>query len=347
MRPATKLIKDFIINNVDGHPKDIAGFTARHFGITPQAILLHIKKMLVDGILTASGQTRAREYKLADKRYSYEYKISEKLSEDRVWSADIAKHFSTFSENVRHIWDYAFSEMFNNAIEHSCGTTIKVIILQNAIKTSMLIVDDGIGVFKNIQTEFDLLNEHEAIFELSKGKLTTNTKAHSGQGIFFTSRAVDRFAIESHGVVFEHNLTDGQGIDVLFGYMNEALKHNGTAVFMSLNNNSNRVLRDVFDDFSVDDYGFDKTVIPIALARYGDDFLVSRSQARRVLSRINLFKNVVLDFKDVPQIGQAFADEIFRVFTNAHPDIIIKYIGANKDVEKMILRAKSSNLGDL
>ncbi|MBQ6736167.1 MAG: DUF4325 domain-containing protein [Alphaproteobacteria bacterium] len=344
MRIGTKTITDFIVNNVEQHPADIAGFTAKHFDITPQAVLLHIKNMIKDGVLSATGQTRARKYKLVDKRILYKYQISNKLSEDRVWSLDISRHFSTFADNVRHIWDYAFSEIFNNAIEHSRGTTINVVISQNAASTSMLILDNGIGIFKNIQTRFNLLNEHEAILELAKGKLTTNAKNHSGQGIFFTSRAVDRFVIESHGILFVHDDTNGTMPDILLDSINDAPNHKGTAVFMHLKNNSNRILAKVFDDYSVDDYGFDKTVIPIKLAQYGNEFLVSRSQARRVLSRVQLFKHVVFDFANVAQIGQAFADEIFRVFANAHPDIKMQYANANPEVKNMILRAKNSNI---
>ncbi len=347
MRIGTKIITDFIVNNIEQHPADIARFTAEHFKITPQAVLLHIRKMVTDGIVSVTGNTRARKYKLVDKHYLYEYKITDSLSEDRVWNLDISKHFSMLADNVMHIWDYAFSEMFNNAIEHSHGTQIQVVIFQNVLSTAMLIVDDGIGIFKNIQTKFGLMNENEAILELSKGKLTTNPKNHSGQGIFFTSRAVDRFIIESRGIVFVHDDADGEAADVLFDSINDGKNHDGTAVFMRLNNNSNRVLTKVFDDFSVDDCGFDKTIIPIKLAQYGNEFLVSRSQARRVLSRVQLFKNIVFDFANVPQIGQAFADEIFRVFINAHPHIKIEYINANKEVEKMIIRAQTSNIENL
>jgi len=54
--------------------------------------------------------------------------------------------------------------------------------------------------------------------------------------------------------------------------------------------------------------------VPVKLAQYGNDKLVSRSQAKRLLARVELFKVVMLDFTNVPTIGQAFADEIFRVF---------------------------------
>jgi len=51
---------------------------------------------------------------------------------------------------------------------------------------------------------------------------------------------------------------------------------------------------------------------------------------------LDKFKTVMLDFKDVSLVGQAFVDEIFRVFKNEHPDINIKYLNANNDVDDMI-----------
>ena len=203
----------------------------------------------------------------------------------------------------------------------------------------MWIIDNGIGVFRKIKDTFGLANEQEAILELSKGKLTTNKAKHSGEGIFFTSRAFDVFFIESHGIAFTHNKETEH--DVLFTNYDDI---NGTWIGMQLRNDSKRNLADVFNKFSGDDYGFDKTIIPIELARYGDENLISRSQAKRVMARVNLFKNVILDFKNVPQIGQAFADEIFRVFANEHPDIELAYINADTDVENMIKRAKSVRL---
>src|SRR5271156_6270298 len=79
--------------------------------------------------------------------------------------------------------------------------------------------------------------------------------------------------------------------------------------------------------------------LPPVEARYGHDRLVSRSQARRVLARFDRFREVLLDFSGVEFIGQAFADEIFRVFATAHPEIKLIAIQANEPVDRMIRRA--------
>jgi hypothetical protein len=91
---------------------------------------------------------------------------------------------------------------------------------------------------------------------------------------------------------------------------------------------------------SGEDYGFNKTVVPVSLAQYGNDKLISRSQAKRLLARVELFKIVIFDFKEVDSIGQAFADEIFRVFSLQHPKIELKSIHENSKVKQMIERAR-------
>ena len=108
---------------------------------------------------------------------------------------------------------------------------------------------------------------------------------------------------------------------------------------MDLNNSTSRNIKSVFDQFTGEDYSFDKTVVPVKLTQYGDERLVSRSQAKRLLARVDRFKTVILDFDGVDRIGQAFADEVFRVFNNNHPDIQLYFIKTNDDVEKMIVRA--------
>jgi 23S rRNA pseudoU1915 N3-methylase RlmH len=71
--------------------------------------------------------------------------------------------------------------------------------------------------------------------------------------------------------------------------------------------------------------------------------LVSRSQAKRVLAGIDRFKVAALDFTGVDWIGQGFADEIFRVYQNAHPEIKILVEGANPEVKAMIQRVKTGS----
>jgi len=115
-------------------------------------------------------------------------------------------------------------------------------------------------------------------------------------------------------------------------------------VRMRLANGSPRKLREVFDAFTDDpeELNFDKTVVPLRLAQYEGENLVSRSQAKRVAHRFERFKRVELDFAGVSEIGQAFADELFRVFATAHPTIRMTPVNTEPAVAQMIRRAVSA-----
>lgn len=88
-----------------------------------------------------------------------------------------------------------------------------------------------------------------------------------------------------------------------------------------------------------DDGSFELAVVPVRLARIADENLIARSQAKRLLQRVDRFRRVVLDFTGVALIGQGFADEVFRVFANAHPEVELSAVNAEPDVRAMIARA--------
>ena len=148
----------------------------------------------------------------------------------------------------------------------------------------------------------------------------------------------DKFEILSGGVYFSHER--GKPEDWL---VERSKAQPGTTVFMELNNHTARTTKKVFDEFTEgDDYAFDKTIVPVNLAKYGADELVSRSQAKRLLARVELFKRVVFDFESVDTIGQAFADQIFRVFANEHPEIKLTPVNMSNAVREMISRAAAN-----
>ncbi len=203
----------------------------------------------------------------------------------------------------------------------------------------MVVTDDGVGIFQKIADELNLVDPRQSLLELSKGKFTSDPARHTGEGIFFTSRAFDRFVLRSSDLLFWHS---SRSDDWLVESEETLVK--GSRVTISLLLPAATLLEDVFKKYSSgpDDYRFAKTHVPLTLATYGDDALVSRSSARRVLARIERFDEVLLDFARVRSIGQAFADEIFRVFSNAHPQIQLIAINANEQVTRMIRRGQSA-----
>lgn len=332
-------IRQFILENVEDHPTDITLVTSAKFSISRQASHRHVYKLAQEGLLITSGTTRNRKYEVKPlAEFTINLPLSE-LKEDKAWRDYFLQHLNNISANVLQICQYGFTEMVNNAIDHSEGTEL-ILFLKRTYKTiDINIVDNGVGIFAKLQRELNLDDQLHAILELSKGKLTTDPIHHTGEGIFFTSRMFDNFSIMSGRLHFSHFEPDN---DWLLEDTKEI--HKGTAIFMKINTLSLRTTKQVFDRFtSNDDYGFSKTHIPVFLARYGNENLVSRSQAKRLLARFERFKEILLDFDNVDSIGQAFADEIFRVFPSQHPNIHIYHINSNKQVESMINRAKNPN----
>jgi anti-sigma regulatory factor (Ser/Thr protein kinase) len=341
VRAQGETVRRFIVEHLEKHPRDITKVTAEHFGTTRQAVNVHLQKLSAEGCITETGNTRNRVYKLAPlSTWRKTYDLVPGLAEDVVWTNDVAPALGQLPDNVKDIWHHGFTEMFNNAIDHSSGHAVTVEVVKTAASAEMLVWDDGVGIFRKIQNALGLLDERHAILELSKGKLTTDPKNHSGEGIFFTSRMFDSFEILSGGSFFTHEY--GKPRDWL---LESSRERKGTAVLMRLHNHTSRTTRKVFDAYvSGEDFDFTKTVVPVDLARYGNDKLISRSQAKRVLARVELFKTVVFDFKGVDYIGQAFADEIFRVFGNAHPDIELLVIHTNSEVKRMVERARAATV---
>jgi len=340
VRSRGEKIRGFIISNVEKHPTDVTRVTADKFDITRQAVNKHLKRLVEEHALTQHGNTRSRSYELHPlEQWQENYLVTDTLAEDVVWRNDVVTSLGQIPENVLDIWHYGFTEMFNNAIDHSGGSAITVQLKKTATNTELVLYDDGIGIFKKIQAELELLDERHAILELAKGKLTTDPDNHTGEGIFFTSRMFDDFEILSGGTYFSHKFSEKED------WILERDKFSsGTAVWMKLNNHTSRIANKIFDKFtSGDDFGFTKTVVPVKLAQYGEDKLVSRSQAKRLLARIDRFKTVLFYFKGVDTIGIAFADEVFRVFALKHPEIELIPIKTNSAVKRVIHRAQSKS----
>ena len=337
-RERGRAIQRFILERVDSNPDTIAQLTVTGFGISRQAVNKHLRRLVREGLLTAEGATRNRRYALAvlDKK-SILVPLTSTTAEDSVWREKIAPLLSDLPQKAKAIWQYGFTEMLNNAIDHSSGTSVYVTIERTAISVRISLMDDGEGIFRKIQRELNLFDERHSVLELAKGKLTTDPDHHTGEGIFFTSRMFDEFSIRSGEVFFSHRNPKNED------WILETSPLSGTGVFLTLSNDTERTTKEVFDEFtSGEDYGFSKTVVPVDLVRYGDEALVSRSQAKRLLTRFERFRTVLLDFEGVDQIGQGFADEVFRVFARAHPGVELVSINENAQIRAMIGRVSST-----
>ena len=319
------------------------------FDISRQYANVIISQLVASKKLIRIGSTRNAFYVLPEyvKRHpevlpaKYFGRFKNESLEEHGVLIEIEEKFlqiSELKEHIRNIFTFAFSEMFNNAIEHSKSKNISVEVMITDDDLLFIVSDSGIGVFRSVMKKRKLKSELEAIQDLLKGKTTTMPKSHSGEGIFFTSKAADIFILDSFG----HQMTvNNKTRDVSVRQVKEK---RGTRVVFRININSPKHLSDVFRQYTnlkeESDYGFDKTEIRVKLYTVGG-IHISRSQARRILHGLEKFKIILFDFDKVPIVGQAFADEIYRVFHSKHPNIEFQEINMSEAVKFMIGRAKT------
>lgn len=324
-----------LLQAVAAHPHDLVGMVAAQLGLSTARVSMQVRALVAGRYLDKAGTTRATYTLGPNRRFERRYP-REGLAEDAVWFDQLLPLLRDLPRNILDIAHHGVTEMVNNAVDHSDATQVVVRMDRRDGQLWFGIADDGIGIFRRITRALDLPDERLALLELAKGKLTTDPRRHSGEGIFFTSRMFDGFRIASEGLVFDHDA------DYENDLLDDADEAGGTRVEMQIAVNSTRTAKAVIDRYSSgpDDHSFARTVVPVRLARVGDENLVSRSQAKRVLQRVDRFRCVVLDFAEVASVGQAFADEIFRVFANEHPEVELVPIHVATEVQQMIRRAE-------
>lgn len=332
--------KEKIIKILSKNPNIASSFLVKKTGLSRQTIAKHLKDLREDGLVAKKGGTKSATYSLAKdntkKIGNNELKLIktlEGLEEHLVYKElDLRLGLSNkLNKNAQSIAFYAFTEMLNNAIDHSQSKKVHIKVGIHRSSFEFEIVDQGIGVFYNIQKYYKLDNEFDAINWLLAGKKTTMPSRHSGEGLFFTSKIADKFSIGSHD--FELKVSNlEKDISV-----KDIKKLKGTEVKFSIKANTKKKLSGVFEKYTNEDFEFikSKSVVKISSGKAA----VSRSQARKLLASFEKFEHVILDLQGVTEIGQAFCDEIFRVYKERNPKKLISWINAGPAVEFMIQRS--------
>lgn len=329
-------IKRYLLKHISQQDRDYIAKTQDAYGISKTTAYNYVRQLAACGAIQVCADG-IFPYQLAATNHHFIYHTADQLEEDRIFDRDIAPLLQNLDRNVFDIWRYSFTEMMNNAIEHAEATVILCFVVQNALYTEIMIVDDGVGIFSKIRNYCERslgtsITLDEAVATLFAGKFTTDQSRHSGEGIFFTSRAVDEFFILSEGKIFAHDVfSEGMVPD------NDPAFRRGTVVVMRQEDISNKDLKEIMDLYSDSDRGFFKTQLPVAHI-FPNRYPVSRSEARRLGAMISKFEEVSLDFSGVERIGQGFAHELFVVFPAHNPKIQLATTNACPEVQGMINR---------
>jgi len=317
----------YLLEKIEQRVENPSKIVSEAFNVNRNTVHTYINQLVEENIIR---RQKRGIYELVDNSFDYIFLKSknEIKNETQIYNKTLKEHIEDLPQNVKEIWEYAFSEMVNNVIDHSDSKKLFISVKKDYLKTMVFISDDGVGIFEKIKKHFSLASLDDAICELFKGKLTTDKENHSGEGIFFTSRLMDDFAIFSSDKIFAIDKFDTSNIINVF-----KASEGGTFVVMKLSNYTHKKSKEVFDKYSDAYGGFTKTTIP--LKNIFDASPVSRSQAKRVLNSLDKFEEIVLDFSGIAWMGQGFAHQIFVLFKNQKPNIKITPVNMNEDVTKM------------
>lgn len=344
---STMDIHKFILNTAVKRGEVTVAEVVKATGFSRAYIFRFFQELAESGKLVKVGHANRSRYVLAVGKFIKKAKTSirsfsrifenKNLREDQVFNLIKSETgiFNGVKENVVHILEYAFTEMLNNAIEHSGSSKIKVTMKRDCKTVRFDVIDWGVGIFEKIIHSRHLLSVDEAIQDLLKGKQTTDPEAHSGEGIFFTRRIADTFSIRSSmkKLFFSNIINDFTIVTIRPVF--------GTRIMFSVADDSKKELRDVFSQYAEGSFEFSATEVIVRLYEKGTQTFISRSQARRIFYGLEKFKKITLDFDKVKAVGQGFVDEIFRIWQANHPDIKIISKNTNQDIDFMIKRGKS------
>ncbi len=335
-RTPSDAIRKHLLESVAKHSHDLVSFTSAHFRISAPAVHRHLKKLIAEGLIQKEGVTRHTRYFATQRRSSWHFDLNQVSGEEEVWETKLAPILSRELSNIQDIFQYSFTEMFNNVLDHSQAQSARLTLERKKEHIQITISDDGVGVFHKIKEHFSLNDFRESVLALSKGKTTTDPQRHSGEGIFFASRVVDIFQVKANGLVFCRSELEDEWYLQSEKSGKEMI---GTEVTLIIDRKSQRRTEEVFRRFSdPQTLQFEKTEVPAKLCQLEAKRYISRSEAKRLLTGLSEFKHIVFDFRRVEAVGQGFVDEVFRVFANKHPEIVLTHRNANEDVEFMIKR---------
>jgi anti-sigma regulatory factor (Ser/Thr protein kinase) len=312
---------------------------ANRVALSRQAIHAQLRQLVSSGELVVEGAGRGVRYRQGlrtpegiggpiVRRFP-----REGLSEDDVWQELVgaAPRIDAVAASTLSIVRYAFTEMLNNAIDHSGSVDVEVRLDVGGNPVWFEVIDHGVGLFERVGRHLHLTDPLEAIEQLSKGKVTTDPAHHTGEGLFFTSRVADRFEAESGEVRWTiDNLRADQAVS-------RTGPIQGSRIRFELDRATARTLEALFEAYT-DDFQFTRTHVVVKLFERGTEF-ISRSEAKRLTDGLERFRRVTLDFRGVLGVGQGFCDELFRVWARAHPKTLLEPANMIGPVEFLVRRA--------
>ncbi len=333
LAPVTQWITAAALQHGDGLPAHVMA----RLGLGRRAALALLRRLAAMQWLQIEGTPRRRHYGPGPLRQAVQRYALAGLQEDQAWRRDFAPLFA-LPANVQRLARHAFTELLNNAVDHSGGGQVTVSMRQTPLQLQLLVSDDGCGLFRRIEQRFAIPEPALAMLELSKGKLTSDPARHSGHGLFFTSRLADVFDIHANAAAFQCRSWERQAWRT-----GRPAAHHGTSVYVAIAIDTARTLDAVLQaHHGAAGHGLARTSVRLHLLAGADGVLASRAEARRAAARLAQFEHAEINFDGVTDVGHGFADELFRVFSGDHPGVELQATGMSPAVQAVVAGVRSA-----
>ena len=332
MRSSNK-IKNFILDNISQHQKDIIQRAIEKFGVSRQAIHKHMNRLINDKKVIAYGTTKGRHYELIPSvNFNKHIDIHPNLSVEELMRMYIVPHIQVLPRNILEIFEFSISALINNILEHANASKLYYKIFVNHNEAHFILNDNGKGIFNHIKSELKLPNVCFAALELTKGYITTNPKLHSGEELNAVINLFDMVEIDSSGksLTFENKNTDWE--------LKHSLQKKGSRFHLKISASSKRTCAQIFRKI----FGDEKSRIRILVSLLDiskHKVINSRSQAKNLLRNVENYKKVEFDFKKIDLIGPAFADALVRGAKKCNQFADIKWVNTNNTVDLLMSRS--------
>ena len=326
-------IKNFILNNLSGHEKDIVQAAIIKFGVSRQAIHRHMINLINENKIIAYGNTKGRHYKLIPiANYNRKINVNDIKNSRQFLEDYILPNIESLPKNIYEIFEYSVGSLLNNVIDHADASSLYFKVFINYDEAHFIITDNGVGLFEKICNGLELSNPQMAAMELAKGSLTTDPKNHSGDELNTIIHLFDRVTIDSA------KMTVAYRNDSNHWEINHSAHQKGTRIHLKISPKSDRTCANVF--YKIFHKEKKKIRIPISLLNMpGKKVVNSRLHANNILRNIDNYKKIEFDFNKIDLISPAFADELARKTKEKNQFADIAWMNTNKTVEMLMDRA--------
>ena len=329
---SSEQIKDFILENLTRHQKDIIKATILKFGLSRQAILKHMHTLISEDRVVAHGKTRDRFYELIPLvNYSQTIDVNSSFSPDEILKKQILPNLNSVALNIYEICEFSIMALLSNALDHAQATKLHYKLYVSPNDVHFVLSDNGIGIFENLNNSLILEDIQVAAIEIAKGRITTDPQNHGGDELMTVIHLFDKVTIDSSGICLTYYNKKNEWT------VTRSSQQKGTRIHLEIKSNSRRTCQEIFRQI------FDRenklVRIPVNLVRSDGEQVNSRIQAQSLLHNIKDLTEIEFDFKNIELIGPAFADELVRKTKEKNQIANIKWTNSTKMVDVLMSRA--------